>query len=79
MENGGNRGHDPGEDLRSRGEAKTKGSELVHLAVSHKAKEVSRFRMDRNLEVSFLEIYGGHPVFLTDRQENRLDGLHFEM
>ena len=34
MENGGNRSHDPGEDLRSRGEAKTKSSELVHLAVT---------------------------------------------
>ena len=29
MENGGNRSHDPGEDLRSRGEAKAESFELI--------------------------------------------------
>ena len=79
MENCGNRSHDPGEDLRSCGEAKTKSSELVHLALRHKPKEVARPRMDRDQQVRFLEVHGGHPASLTDRQEDRLDGLHPEM
>ena len=79
MENSGNRSHDPGENLRGRGEAKTQSCELVDLAMCHKAKEGARFRMDWNLEVSLLEIDGGHPVSLTDRQENRLNGLHPEV
>ena len=78
MENGGNRSHDSGEDLRSRGVAKTQSSELVHLAMCHKAKEGARFRMYKNLEVSLPEINGGHPVSLTNRQEGRLDGLHLK-
>ena len=77
--NGGNRSHDPGEDLRSRGEAKAKSRELVHPALCHKPKGAARIRMDRDLQVSFLEIDGGHPVALTNRQEDRLDGLHPEM
>ena len=53
--------------------------QLVHSALCHKPKEATRVRMDRDLQVGFLEIDGGHPVALTNRQEDRLDGLHPEM
>ena len=66
VENGGNRSHDPREDLRGRGQAEAEGRELVNLALSNKPKEATRVRMDRDLQVGFLEIDGGHPVFLTN-------------
>ena len=69
MENGGNRSHDPSEDLWSRGEAEAKGRELVNIALSHKPKEAPRVRMDRDLQVGFLEVDGGHPVALTNRED----------
>ena len=75
MENGGNRSH----DLWSCGEAKAKGRELVHVALCHKPKEATRVRMDRDLQVGFLEVDGGHTVALTNRKKDRLDGLHAEV
>ena len=38
-----------------------------------------RFRMNRNLEIRLLKVDGGHPIPLSDRQKNRLDGLHAEV
>ena len=35
--------------------------------------------MDRDLQVGFLEVDGGHPVALTNRKKDRLDGLHAEV
>ena len=60
----------------SHGEAEAKGRELVNIALSHKSKEAPRVRMDRDLQVGFLEVDGGHPVTLTNRKKDRLDGLH---
>ena len=34
--------------------------------------------MNWHLKMGFLEIDGGHPVPLTDRQEHRLNGHHLE-
>ena len=79
MENGGNRSHDPWEDLWSRGEAEAKGRELVNIALSHKPKEAPRVRMDRDLQVGYLEVDGGHPATLMNRKKDRLDGLHAEV
>ena len=53
--------------------------ELIEMPAKYKPKEATRVRMDRDLQVGFLEIDGGHPVALTNRQEDRLDGLHLEM
>ena len=66
VENGGNRSHDPREDLRSCGEPEAKGRELVNPALSYKPKEATRVRKDRDLQVGFLEVDGGHPVSLTN-------------
>ena len=66
VENGGNRSHDPREDLRGRGQAEAEGRELVNSAQSNKPKEATRIRMDRDLQVSLLEVDGGHPVSLTN-------------
>ena len=35
--------------------------------------------MDRNLQVGFRKVDGGHPVALTNREKDRLDGLHAEV
>ena len=35
--------------------------------------------MNRNLEIRFPKVDGGHPITLSDRQKNRLDGLHLEV
>ena len=67
MENGGNRSHDPGEDLRSRGEAKAESFELIDPVSEDEAEKVMRSRMHRHLKIRFLEIDGGHPVPLTHR------------
>ena len=66
VENVGNRSHDPREDPRGRGQAEAEGRELVNSALSHKPKEATRVRMDRDLQVCFLEVDGGHPVSLTN-------------
>ena len=79
MENGGNRSHDPGEDLRSHGEAKAESFELIDPVSEDEAQKVTRSRMNRHLKIRFLEIDGGHPVPLTYRQENRLNGLHLKV
>ena len=79
VENGGNRSHDPGEDLRGCGKAETESLELVHPVSKDEAEKVTRGRMDRHLKIRFLEIDGGHPVALTNRQEHRLNGLHLKM
>ena len=76
MEDDGNRSYDPGEDLRSRGEAKAESLELIDLVSEDEAKKVTRSRMNRHLKIRFLEIDGGHPVPLTHRQEYRLNGLN---
>ena len=79
MENGGNRSHDPGEDLRGCRKAEAESLELVHAAPKNEAEEVTRGRMYRHLKIRLLEIDGGHPVALTNRQEDRLNGLHLKM
>ena len=79
VENGGNRSHDPGEDLRGCRKAETESLELVHLAPKDEAEKVTRGRMDRHLQIRLLEIDGGHPVPLTNGQEYRLNGLHLKM
>ena len=35
--------------------------------------------MKRNLEIRLPKVDGGHPIPLSDRQKNRLDGLHLEV
>ena len=47
----------------------------VSAAMSHKAQEAKRFRMNRNLEIRLPKVDGGHPIPLSDRQ----DGLHAEV
>ena len=79
MQDSRDRSHDPSEDLRGRGQTKAQRFELVCVAMGHKAKEATRLRMDRNLEIRFPKDDGGHPIPLTDRQKNRLDGLHLEV
>ena len=79
MENERDRSHDPGEDLWSCGEAKTKCSKLVDLPVYHKPQEATAVRMHRNLKVCILQVDGDHPVTSPNRLENRLTGLHLEM
>ena len=79
MKYSGHRGHNPSEDLRGRGQTEAQCFELVSAAMSHKAQEVTRFRMNRNLEIHLPKVDGGHPIPLSDRQKNRLDGLHAEV
>ena len=79
MKNCRNRSHNPSEDLRGCGQTKTQRSELVGAAMRHKAEEATRFRMDRNLQIRFPKVDGGHPIPLTDRQKNGQDGLHAEV
>ena len=79
VENGGNRSHDPCEDLRHSGKAEAEGKELVNIAPSHKPQEATRVRMDRDLQVGFPEVDGGHPVPLTNGEQDRLYGLHAEV
>ena len=79
MKNCGHRSHNPSEDLRGRGQTEAQRFELVSAAKSHKAQEATRFRMNRNLKIRLLKVDGGHPIPLSDRQKNRLDGLHAEV
>ena len=66
-------------NLWSHGEAEAKGRELINIALSHKPKEAPRVWMDRDLQVGFRKVDGGHPVALTNREKDRLDGLHAEV
>ena len=59
MEYNRNRSHDPGEDQRSRGEAKAQSLELVDRVTEQKAKKGTRSRMNRHRNVRFPEIGGG--------------------
>ena len=56
---------DPGEDRRSRGEAKAQNLELVDRVTHQEAKKGTRSRMNRHWNVRFPEIEGGQPVPLT--------------
>ena len=74
MEYSWNRSHDPGEDLRSRGEAKAQSLELVDRVTEQEAKKETRSRMNRHWNVRFPEIEGGQQSpWLTDRSIDWMD------
>ena len=79
MHDRGNRGHDAGEHLRSRRQAKTERAELVNRPLYAKSQEPARRWMNRNLEVGVLKIQGHHPIPHTKRLENGLCSLHMKM
>ena len=79
MKNSGHRSHNLSEGLRGRGQTEAQRFELVSAAMSHKAQEATRFRMNRNLKIRLPKGDGGHPSPLSDRQKSRLDGLHVEV
>ena len=62
----GYRSHNPREDLRGRGQTEAQRIESVSAVMSHKAQEVTRFRMHRNLRIRLPKIDGGHPISLSD-------------
>ena len=78
MKHGGNRSHDPSEDLRSRGETKTQSLELVRDTERHKMKKLARIGMYRDLKVDVLQIDKDHPGVPPYRKEDLLVGLHLE-
>ena len=70
MENEQDRSHDPGEDLWSCGEAKTKSQKLVDLPVYHKPQEATAVWMHRNLKGCIIQVDGDHPVTPPNRLKN---------
>ena len=73
------RSHNPGEDLRGRGKTEAKSPELIHPAKSHKPQILARVGMNRDLQVSLLQVDGNHPIPRTNREKDGLDGLHLKM
>ena len=78
MKNGTHSRGDSGEFSRGRGETERKSLELVGLAVVKKAEILPGSRLDRNMEVSILEIYGGNPLALAKSFPYSPLGLHLE-
>ena len=74
----GDRGHDAGEDLRSRKKAKTESAELVDRLSHAKPEVLARRWMNRNLKVGILEIQGYQPIPLPKGLKNGLGGLHMK-
>ena len=74
MHDRGDRGHDAGEHLRSRRQAKTESAELVNRPLYAKPQETARRWMNWNLEIQ-----GHHPISNPKRLENGQCSLHMKM
>ena len=66
MEDGGNWGHNPREDLGCGRKTEAEDLELVRLPCYHEAKVTTRIVMNWNLKVGVLQVQGDHPVAWAD-------------
>ena len=66
VKDGGNRSHNPRENLGRSRQTEIKDPELVCLSLHHESKVATRIAMNRNLQVGVLQIQGDHPVAWTD-------------
>ena len=79
MSQGGHSGHDPGEHVRSRGQAEAQRAELIDLTEPCKPQEGSGIHMDGYLEVGVLEVDRKHPIEWVDRLDHSTRGLHMKL
>ena len=79
MHDRGDRGHEAGEYLRSRRQAKAEGAKLENRPLHTEPQIPARSWMHRNLEVGVLEIQGHQPISQPERLENGLCCLHMKM
>ena len=64
------------EHLRCCGQTEAEGLELPGLPSGCEPAVLARRRVDRDLKVRILQIYGDHPVVLANSTQNRLRCLH---
>ena len=79
MKDGGNRSHNPRENLGRGRQTEIKDPELVCLSLHHESKVATRIAMNRNLQVGVLQVQGDHPVTWTDGAKDRLWSFHVEV
>ena len=78
MKNGTHSCGDSGELSRHRGKTEWESLELVGLVIVKQAEILPGSWLDRHMEISILEIYGGDPLALVESFPYSPLGLHFE-
>ena len=73
------RSHDTHERLQGGGKAEAEGAKLPDLLSHTEPQIAARFRGNRDLKVSVLQVQRSHPIPRSERLEDQLLGLHVEV
>ena len=78
MEESQHRSHHASKHLWSCGQTEAEDLELPGLPYGCEPEILARRRVDRDLKVHILQMYGDHPVVPANRAKNRLRSLHLK-